>query len=100
MVGIQNLSLFLVSCILLNLTPGQDTIYIVGRSMAQGRKAGIVSVLGIMSGILVHTLLAALGLSVILATSSLAFSWLTDKFCMPHIHILNKYHPCFYAPQE
>jgi RhtB (resistance to homoserine/threonine) family protein len=73
MFGIQNLPLYLISCILLNLTPGQDTIYIVGRSVAQGRKAGLVSAFGIMSGVLMHTLLAALGLSVILATSSLAF---------------------------
>ena len=72
--GIQNLHLFLVSCILLNLTPGQDTMYIVGRSMAQGRKAGIWSAFGVMSGVLVHTLLAALGLSAILATSALAFN--------------------------
>ncbi|MEW6673867.1 MAG: LysE family translocator [Thermodesulfobacteriota bacterium] len=74
MFGIQNFSLFLISCILLNLTPGQDTFYIVGQSVAQGRKTGIVSAVGIMSGVLVHTLLAALGLSVILAASSLAFS--------------------------
>jgi threonine/homoserine/homoserine lactone efflux protein len=74
MFGIHHLSLYLISCILLNLTPGQDTIYIVGRSVVQGKKAGIISVFGIMSGVLVHTLLAALGLSVILATSALAFS--------------------------
>jgi len=74
MFGVQNFSLFLVSCILLNLTPGQDTMFIIGRSMAQGRKAGIISVLGIMTGVLIHTSFAALGLSAILATSSLAFS--------------------------
>jgi RhtB (resistance to homoserine/threonine) family protein len=74
MFGIQNFSLFLVSCVLLNLTPGQDTMYIIGRSIAQGRRAGILSAFGIMSGVLIHTLLAALGLSVILATSSMAFS--------------------------
>ena len=74
MLGIENLSLFLVSCLLLNLTPGQDTMYIVGRSVAQGRRAGILSVFGIMSGVLIHTLFAAFGLSVLLATSSLAFS--------------------------
>lgn len=73
--GIENLPLFITSCILLNITPGQDTVYIVGRSIAQGRKAGIVSVLGIMSGILLHTLFAALGLSVILSTSALAFQF-------------------------
>ena len=74
MFGIQHFSLYLVSCILLNITPGQDTMYILGRSIAQGRKAGTISVFGIMSGVLVHTLLAAFGLSVILATSALAFS--------------------------
>ena len=74
MLGTQNLSLFLVSCILLNLTPGQDTMFILGRSIAQGRKAGLISVMGIMSGVLIHTSLTALGLSAILATSVLAFS--------------------------
>lgn len=74
MFEIQNVSLFLISCILLNLTPGQDTIYIIGRSVVQGKKGGMVSALGIMSGVLVHTMLAAFGLSAILATSSIAFS--------------------------
>ena len=49
-------------------------MYIIGRSVAQGRKAGILSAFGIMSGVLIHILFASLGLSVILATSSLAFS--------------------------
>ena len=74
MLGIHDFPLFVLSCILLNITPGQDTMYIIGRSVAQGKQAGVMSVLGIMTGVLVHTLLAALGLSVILATSSLAFS--------------------------
>ena len=73
MLGIHDFPLFVISGILLNLTPGQDTLYILGRSAAQGQAAGLVSVLGIMTGILVHTLLAAMGLSVILATSSVAF---------------------------
>ncbi len=74
MLGIHDFPLFVISCILLNITPGQDTLYILGRSVAQGRQAGVMSVLGIMTGVLVHTLLASLGLSAILATSSLAFS--------------------------
>lgn len=74
MFGTQNLSLYLVSCVMLNLAPGQDTLFILGRSIAQGRKAGIVSVAGIMTGILIHTFLAAIGLSAVLATSALAFS--------------------------
>jgi threonine/homoserine/homoserine lactone efflux protein len=73
MLGTQHLALFVVSGILLNLTPGQDTFYIVGRSVAQGRRAGILSVLGITSGSVVHTLAAAFGLSAIIATSANAF---------------------------
>ena len=73
MFGTQNLLVFMASAILLNLTPGQDTMYILGRSMAQGRRAGVLSVLGITSGSFVHTLAAAFGLSAILATSASAF---------------------------
>ena len=73
MFGTQHLLLFVVSGFLLNLTPGQDTLYIVGRSVAQGRRAGVLSVLGITSGCVVHTLAAAFGLSAILATSARAF---------------------------
>lgn len=73
MFGTQHLALFVVSGILLNLTPGQDTLYIVGRSVSQGRRAGLFSVLGIVSGSVLHTLAAAFGLSAILATSAQAF---------------------------
>jgi threonine/homoserine/homoserine lactone efflux protein len=77
--GTQNLALFVVSGILLNLTPGQDTFYIVGRSIAQGRRAGILSAFGITSGSAVHTVAAALGLSAILAVSGTAL--LIVKLC-------------------
>ena len=74
MLGTQNLALFIMSGILLNITPGQDTFYIIGRSVAQGRRAGVLSVFGIMSGSVVHTMAAAFGLSAILATSAHAFT--------------------------
>jgi len=74
MFGTQHYWLFLLSGILLNLTPGQDTLYIVGRSITQGRKAGLISALGIASGSVIHTLAAAFGLSAILATSAAAFT--------------------------
>lgn len=74
MFGIENYGLFLVSSLLLHLTPGQDTLYILGRCVAQGKRAGFLSVIGITTGVLIHTLLAALGLSVILATSAMAFA--------------------------
>ncbi len=74
MFGTQNLALFVASGLLLNITPGQDTLYIVGRSVSQGRRAGLPSVLGIVSGSVIHTLAAAFGLSAILATSANAFT--------------------------
>jgi threonine/homoserine/homoserine lactone efflux protein len=72
--AVHHLGLFIVSGLLLNLTPGQDTLYIVGRTMSQGRRAGLLSVAGIVTGSVVHTLAAAFGLSAILATSATAFT--------------------------
>lgn len=74
MFGTQELYDFLLIAISLNLLPGTDTLYIIARSITQGRKAGIVSVLGISTGTFLHTTAAALGLSVILATSEIAFT--------------------------
>jgi RhtB (resistance to homoserine/threonine) family protein len=74
MFGIQHYETFLLAGILLNLTPGNDTIYILSRTIAQGRKAGIMSVLGIATGSLVHTVLAAVGLSVIISQSPALFN--------------------------
>jgi threonine/homoserine/homoserine lactone efflux protein len=71
--GIHDFGLFLAAGILLNLMPGPDTAYILGRSIAQGREAGIASALGICVGSLFHTCAAALGVSAILATSAAAF---------------------------
>jgi|ERR1051326_1601638 RhtB (resistance to homoserine/threonine) family protein len=73
MFGIHDFGLFLAAGILLNLTPGPDTVYILGRSVAQGREAGVASALGISLGSISHTCAAALGLSAILATSAVAF---------------------------
>lgn len=74
MLGIHDFGVFLASCLLLNLTPGPDTFYILGRSLAQGRSAGVASALGVSAGSLVHTFAAALGLSAILASSATAFA--------------------------
>ena len=73
MFGIHDFPLFLTSGLLLNLTPGPDTAYILGRSIAQGRAAGLASAFGITIGSIFHTSAAALGLSAILATSVVAF---------------------------
>src|SRR5271154_4230864 len=73
MLGIHDYWLFVATGVLLNLTPGQDTFYVLGRSIAQGRRIGVASALGIGAGALVHSAAAALGLSAILATSASAF---------------------------
>ena len=74
MLGTHDIWLFILSGLLLNITPGQDTLYIVGRSSAQGARAGAVAALGIGSGALVHICAAALGLSAILAASATLFN--------------------------
>ena len=74
LLGIHDLWLFVVSGLLLNITPGPDTLYIVGRSSMQGGRAGAVAALGIGAGTLVHILAASLGLSAILAASATAFT--------------------------
>lgn len=74
MLGINDLWLFVVSGLLLNILPGPDSLYIIGRSATQGFRAGSAAALGIGTGTIVHVLAAAFGLSVVLATSATAFS--------------------------
>ena len=73
MAGTQNLWLFIVSGLLLNITPGPDSLFIMARSATQGWRAGVVACWGIGIGTLVHVLAAALGLSALLKTSATAF---------------------------
>lgn len=74
MVGIINYEMYITSSIVLALIPGSDTMFILGQSISNSRKAGIYSALGICSGILIHTFLAAFGLSVVLKNSITAFN--------------------------
>jgi len=71
---LPNLPVFILAALILLLTPGPAVLYIIARSMDQGRLAGFVSVLSIESGNSVHVLAATLGLSAILMSSALAFS--------------------------
>ncbi|PID72634.1 MAG: homoserine lactone transporter [Desulfobulbus propionicus] len=73
MFGIENYFCFLAAGILFSLTPGPDLFYIISRSISQGTQAGVLSVLGVSTGAIGHTLLAAFGLSVILTTSATLF---------------------------
>jgi len=67
------LAVFLVATIALNLSPGPDMLYVISRSLGQGRRAGIVSALGIGAGTLVHTFVTAIGLSAVLLSAPIAF---------------------------
>ncbi len=64
---------FAFTSLLLNVTPGNDMLYVIARSTSQGSNAGIVSSLGVMAGCMVHMLAAAAGLSAIIAKSATAF---------------------------
>lgn len=74
MLGTHDLLTFILAGLLLNITPGADTLYIVGRSTCRGLRSGVVAALGIGAGCVVHIVAAAIGLSAILATSSTAFT--------------------------
>lgn len=65
---------FLIAALLLNISPGPDMAYIVGQTAVHGRKIGLFSSFGVISGAFVHVLAATFGLSAILATSALAFA--------------------------
>jgi threonine/homoserine/homoserine lactone efflux protein len=67
------LGLYVAASLALIATPGQDMMYVVSRSLAQGRAAGLASAAGVCLGILVHTALAALGIGAILRASETLF---------------------------
>ncbi|HEX6080790.1 MAG TPA: LysE family translocator [Methylomirabilota bacterium] len=69
----SSLGLFAIAALVLLLTPGPAVLYIVTRSIDQGRRAGLVSVLGVHVGTLAHIVAAAAGLSALLAASATAF---------------------------
>lgn len=74
MFGIVHFPFFVAAVFLLNVTPGPDTAYIVGRSVAQGRGAGLMSALGICTGCCVRSIACAFGLTAVLAASATAFT--------------------------
>lgn len=65
---------FISAAILLNLSPGPDMAFILGQTAGNGRKGGFAAMFGIWTGAFIHVVMAAIGLSAILATSALAFS--------------------------
>jgi RhtB (resistance to homoserine/threonine) family protein len=74
MLGIHDFGLFFISALLLNVTPGPDTAYVVARSLQTGWRGGVAATFGVTTGCLVHVFGAALGLSALLAASATAFT--------------------------
>ena len=74
MLGVHDYGLFLIACLMLNLTPGEDTMFILGRALAGGRQDGVAAALGIAAGGLVHTFAASVGLAALLSESPAAFT--------------------------
>lgn len=75
MLGTQDFLMFVIAGLLLNMTPGADTLYIVGKAAGQGAKRGAVAAIGIGAGCLVHTILVTFGLAALMASSSTAYMW-------------------------
>lgn len=72
--GIENFMTFAVTALIFIMTPGIDSVFVLNKSMGQGKISGTYASFGVNAGTLVHTLLGALGLSVIVANSPIAFT--------------------------
>ncbi|WP_263769624.1 LysE family translocator [Propionivibrio soli] len=73
MVPLPDLLLFAGAALLMVLTPGPNMIYLISRSICQGKQAGVISLLGVIAGFLVHMLAAALGITALFMTVPLAY---------------------------
>ena len=71
--GIINFPIFIITSIVIIIAPGPDFLYVTTQGVSQGRKAGTLSALGISVGLLIHTLLAAFGLSAIIQSSRIIY---------------------------
>ncbi|MDR1013975.1 MAG: LysE family translocator [Coriobacteriales bacterium] len=102
--GIINYGAFVVAAIVLNLTPGIDTLFILGKSVTGGPRIGVASALGVSCGLVVHTLLVAFGLSLILVGSPWLF-WATKVLgacylAVMGIRALLSHEPFMLRPEE
>ncbi len=73
MIPLNELFLFAGAALLMVLTPGPNMIYLISRSISQGRKAGVISLFGVVAGFLVHMFAAAVGLTALFLTVPLAY---------------------------
>jgi len=74
MIESSQLFMFMAASFLLCLAPGPDNIYVLTQGITKGKKAAIITTLGLCSGLIIHTTAAALGISVIFQTSEIAFN--------------------------
>ena len=74
MIGIETALTFILSSILLSLSPGPDNIFVLSQSTLYGKKAGIFITLGLCTGLIFHTLLVTLGVAALLKTSEIAYN--------------------------
>lgn len=72
--GIENFTSFAFTALLFIMTPGMDTVFVLNKTISQGKTSGAYAALGVNAGVIVHTLLAALGLSILVAQSPQAFT--------------------------
>ena len=72
--GIENFIAFMFTALLFIMTPGMDTIFVLNKAISQGKSSGNYAALGVNAGVIVHTLFAALGLSLIVTQSEYAFT--------------------------
>lgn len=73
MIPLHELLLFIGAALLMALTPGPNMIYLLSRSICQGRKAGVISLIGVIVGFLVHMLAAAIGLTALFLAVPMAY---------------------------
>ncbi|WP_396633079.1 LysE family translocator [Maribacter sp. R86514] len=73
MIPIDDLLLFGLAALIMVLSPGPNMIYLISRSLSQGKRAGIISLLGVMSGFLFHILMVSFGLTAIFFAIPFAF---------------------------
>lgn len=72
--GIENFAAFIITAIIFVITPGLDTMFVLNKSLQQGKRSGLYATLGINTGVMIHTLIGAVGISVLLANSPIGFA--------------------------
>ena len=73
MIPVHDLLIFAAACLLMVLTPGPNMIYLISRSICQGRKAGVTSLVGVVAGFFVHMFAAAAGLTAVFLAVPMAY---------------------------